>query len=86
MSEESNAALLRAYRSAVEAGQGVLADLLEGVILEAMKGGRTSPIVIGGSRTPLEPPGKVTGGPDTVKLGTTMEWTGIDTTERKVTS
>ena len=85
MTDESKAKLLRAYRSAVEAEQDVIADMIEDVILDVMGGG-TPWIVTRGTQNTLEPPWIVTCGPDTVKLGTTVAGTGIDHTTREVTS
>lgn len=82
MTEESKAKLLQAYKYAAMADQDGIADLLEDVILDVMGKG-TSSIVISEPRTTLEPPWRVTCGPDTVKLGTTV---AIDHTTREVTS
>lgn len=66
MTDVSNAALLQAYKDAIEANEDGIAELLKTVILELMRGERS--IVIGESRTTTEPPWKVTCGPDIVPL------------------
>jgi hypothetical protein len=78
MTQESNAALLQAYKYATEADQDGIADLLETVILELMGSGNQSPIILGDSRTTTDQPWKISCGPDIVTLGGTMECTGID--------
>lgn len=83
MTEVSNAALLQAYKDAIEANEDSIAELLKTVILELMSGERTYPIVINRPRNTLEPPWTVTCGPDTVPLSTT---TTIDHTTGEVTS
>jgi len=66
MTDVSNAALLQAYKDAIEANEDGIAELLKTVILEAMRDERA--IVIGESRTTTEPPWNVTCGPDIVSL------------------
>jgi hypothetical protein len=85
MTDVSNAALLQAYKDAIEANEDGIAELLKTVILELMKDERTSQIAIGESRITAEPPWNVTCGPDIVPLGATMTCTGIDPM-REVTS
>lgn len=76
MTQEQNAKLLQAYRSAIAAGQDGIADMLEYVILGLMGKG-TSPIATR-TRNATEPPSRVTCGPDIVPLSTTTESTVID--------
>lgn len=85
MTQEQNAKLLQAYRAAIAAGQDDIADMLEDVILEVMNEARTSPILIGESRTTTEPPWKVTCGPDVTLLGAKVQCTGIDHLSKEVT-
>lgn len=86
MSTETNAVLLRAYRSAVEAGQDTIADMLEDVILEKMNESAQYPITIGTPRTTTDPPWKISCGPDVVPLDAHLHCTGIDHSSRDVTS
>jgi len=86
MTQESNAALLQAYKYATEANQDGIADLLETVILELMEEARPSQIVIGDSRTTTEPSWKTSCGPAIVPLGGTVECTGIDHLSKDVTA
>ena len=86
MSKETNATLLRAYRSAVEAGQDTIADMLEDVVLEKMCESVQYPIAIGTTRTTTEPPWRVTCGPDVVSLDANLRCTGIDHLSKEVTS
>lgn len=87
MSKETNATLLRAYRSAVEAGQDVIADMLEDVVLEKMDESAQYPITtIGTTRTTTEPPWRVTCGTDAMPLGAKMECTGSAHLSKEVTS
>jgi len=80
MTKDGRAALLKAYRMAIEAGQGEIADLLEKVMLAEMGSSvyipATREIKVGDES--LEPPWKVTCGSDAVPHGTTVECTGID--------
>ena len=78
MTDVSNAALLQAYKDAIEANEDGIAELLKTVILELMKDERTSQIVIGESRIMTEPPWNVTCDSDIVPLGVTMTCMGID--------
>lgn len=86
MTQESNAALLQAYKYATEADQDGIADLLETVILELMEESKLSPIVIGESRTTTEQPWNVTCRPNIVPLGGTVECTGIDHLSKETTA
>jgi len=85
MSEETNAKLLQAYRSAVEAGQDGIADTLEDVILEKMGESVKYPITIGATRTTTDPPWKITCGPDVVPLDAHSRCTGIDHLSKETT-
>lgn len=84
MKKENRALLLQAYRAAIAAEQDGIADMLEDVILGEMDD-KSSPIVIGNSKTTMEPPWKITCGPDIVPLGGTMGCTGIDHLSKDVT-
>jgi hypothetical protein len=86
MTDVSNAALLQAYKDAIEANEDGIAELLKTVILELMKDERTSQIAIGESRITTEPPWNVTCGTDTMLLNTTVACTGIDHLSKEVTS
>ena len=85
MTQESNAALLQAYKYATEADQDGIADLLETVILELMEESKPSPIVIGESRTTTEPPWNISCRPNIVPLGGTTERKGIDHPSKETT-
>lgn len=72
MTQEQNAKLLQAYRAAIAAGQDGIADALEDVILAEMGKSEVSVPVMRGVKVgdkSLEPPWKVTCGPDVVPLG-----------------
>lgn len=86
MSKEMDATLLRAYRSAVEASQDVIADMLEDVILEKMGESVKYPITIGATRTTTDPPWKITCGPDVVPLDARLRFTGIDHLSKETTA
>lgn len=86
MTQEQNAKLLQAYRAAIAAGQDGIADALEDVILAEM--GKSKVPVTRGIKVgdnPLEPPWKVTCGPDVVPLDAKMECTGIDHLSKETT-
>jgi len=85
MSEETNAKMLQAYRSAVEAGQDVIADMLEDVILEKMDESVKYPITIGATRTTTDPPWKITCGTDVMPLDARLRCTGIDHLSKETT-
>lgn len=86
MSKETNATLLRAYRSAVEAGQDVIADMLEDVILEKMGEKKSAPVMRSDDHSLTESPWKITCGPDVVPLDANLRCTGIDHLSKEVTS
>lgn len=86
MSKETNATLLRAYRSAVEAGQDTIADMLEDVVLEKMNESAQYPITtIGTTRTTTEPPWRVTCRSNVLSLDDNLRCTGIDPMSKEVT-
>ena len=85
MSKETNATLLRAYRSAVEAGQDVIADMLEDVILERMDEKKSAPVMRSDDRSWTELPWKITCGTDAVPLDTHLRCTGIDHLSKETT-
>ena len=84
MMKENRAKLLQAYRSAIEAGQHEIADMIEDVILGEMDD-KLSPIVIGESRTTTGPPWKISCEPDVIPMGGIMECTGIDHLSKEMT-
>ncbi len=92
MTQEQNAKLLQAYRAAIAAGQDGIADMLEDVILEMMGSGEVKvPVIPPGIMTgdgvkQIEPPWKVTCGPDVTPLGAKVQCTGIDHTSREETA
>ena len=72
MTQDGQATLIRAYRMAIEAGQGEIADLLEKVILAEMDSSKVKFPVTRGIKVgdeSLEPPWKVTCGPAVVPYG-----------------
>ena len=85
MSKETDATLLRAYRSAVEASQDVIADMLEDVILEKMGEKKSVPVMRSDDHSWTEPPWKVTCGPDVVPLDARLRCTGIDHLSKETT-
>lgn len=90
MTEETQAALIRAYRTAIEAGQNEIADMLEDVILSEMSLSEVKvpvmrDIKIGDRETQIETPWHVTCEPGVTLLGAKMECTGIDHPSKEVT-
>ena len=90
MMKENRAKLLQAYRSAIEAGQHEIADMLEDVILDVMGSGEVKvPVMrgikIGDGEPQVKPSWNVTCGPDIVPLSGTMEFTGIDHLSKEMT-
>lgn len=91
MKRETKEALIRAYRTAIEAGQNEIADMLEDVILAEMglsevKVPAMRGIKIGDRETQIETPWHVTCEPVTTLLGAKMECTGIDHLSKEATA
>ena len=88
MTCENQEALIRAYRTAIEAGQSEIAELLEKLILSEM--GPNGPVMRGikvepKEVAPIETPWHVTCEPVTTLLGEKMECMGIDYLSKEVT-
>ena len=89
MTDVSNAALLQAYKDAIEANDDGIAELLKTVILELMGGEEPPMVTIGNDKVTFEPYKAVTT-PLYVQsaeaVDVTADWTGIDPTTKEVTS
>lgn len=90
MKRETKEALLRAYRTAIEAGQNEIADMLENVILAEMglsevKVPAMRGIKVGDGEQQIKMPWHVTCEPGVTLLGAKMECTGIDHLSKEVT-
>ena len=89
MTEENAAKVIQAYKYAIMADQDGITDLLEDVILDEMGKSEVKVPVMRGIKVgdeSLEPPWRVTCGPDVVSLGAKMECTGIDHLSKETTA
>ncbi len=86
MTDVGNAALLQAYKDAIESNEDGIAELLKTVILELMGGEEPPMVTIGNDKVTFEPYKAVTTPlyvSRTEAVDVTADWTGINPTSKE---